>query len=392
MTKEKLPIIKDKLGDELSSIFCKLHQNPELSNEEFETTRILKEALVKAGVTVLDLPLKTGLVAEVKGKEDGPVVAIRSDIDALPIYEETSLSYKSVVNGKMHACGHDFHATSILGAAYLLKSRESELAGTVKILFQPAEETAHGAEQVINTGVLSDVQAIFGLHTSSDLPVGTIGTNVGPLTAAVDRFEVTVIGIGAHAAEPERGIDPIVVAANIVTSLQTIISRNISAFDQALISITHIESGKTWNVIPKSAYLEGTVRTLNPETRKLIEKRIKEVIHGIAQSFGAEVEVKWHAGPPATNNTEEWTKISMEVASEIGYVVEKRQTGLGGEDFAYYQEEIPGTFIYIGTGKSYSHHHPKFQVDKSALKGTSEYFAKLAERALLELDKEKSES
>lgn len=388
MEEKNIATVVNELDKELRRVFCKLHENPELSNEEFETTKTLKDLLKRVGINILDLPLKTGLVAEVKGKEDGPVVAIRCDIDALPIDEETNLDYKSKSNGKMHACGHDFHTTSILGAAYLLKEREANLTGTVKILFQPAEETGHGAEQIIGTGVLSDVQAIFGLHTNSDLPVGSIGTKIGPLTAAVDRFEINILGVGAHAAEPDRGIDPIVIAANVVTSLQTIISRNIKAFDQALISITHIESGKTWNVIPKSAYLEGTVRTLNPETRKFIERRIKEVTEGISKSFGAEIEIVWHPGPPATNNTKEWTNISSDVGSQLGFDVIKLNTGLGGEDFAYYQENIPGTFIYIGTGKSYSHHHPKFQVDQEALFGASSYFATLAERALIELSKD----
>lgn len=385
MEEKNVTTVVNDLENNLRTVFCKLHENPELSNEEFETTKTLKALLKKVGINVLDLPLKTGLVAEIKGKEDGPVVAIRCDIDALPIDEETSLDYKSKSSGKMHACGHDFHSTSILGAAYLLKERESTLKGTVKILFQPAEESGHGAEQVIKTGALEDVQAIFGLHSNSDLPVRSIGTRVGALTAAVDRFEINVLGIGVHAAEPDRGIDPIVVGANIVTSLQTIISRNINAFDQGLISITHIEGGKTWNVIPKSTYIEGTVRTLKLETRKFIERRIKEIVHGIGQAFGAEIEMVWHPGPPPTNNTEEWTKFSMDVGNELGFQVEELPTGLGGEDFAYYQQTIPGTFIYIGTGRSYPLHHPKFQIDTKALMGTSSYFAALAERALIKL-------
>lgn len=388
MEDKKILKVVDNLEDELKKVFCKLHENPELSNEEFETTKMLKSLLKDVDIKVLDLPLKTGAVVEIKGKENGPVVAIRCDIDGLPIDEETQLNYKSKNNGKMHACGHDFHTTSILGAAYLLKEREEELKGTVKILFQPAEETGHGAEQIIKTGVLDDVQAIFGLHTTSNLPVGQIATAVGPLTSAVDRFEINITGVGAHAAEPDKGIDPIVVAANIITSLQTIISRNINPFDQALISVTHIESGKTWNVIPKSAYLEGTVRTLNLKTRKFIEKRIADVVDGAAKTFGAEVEFKWHQGPPATNNDERWVEVATDVGNEEGLEVKIISPGLGGEDFAYYQENILGAFIYVGTGKSYPHHHPKFQIDQDALKGSASYFAALAERALLILSNE----
>lgn len=384
MNKILLSIIEN-LNDELIGTYRKLHENPELPNEEFETTKSIMKLLKKADIEVLDLPLETGLVAQIKGNPNGPVVAIRCDIDALPIQEETSLPYKSKVNGKMHACGHDFHVAAILGAAYLVKRQQGSLIGTVKFIFQPGEESADGAKKILATGVLDDVAAIFGIHNVSDAEVGVMGIKTGAMTAAVDRFEIKITGVGSHAAKPERGVDPIIIASNIVTALQTIVSRNIGATEKALLSVTHIEGGNTWNVIPESAYIEGTVRTLNENIRGLIARRMKEIITGIALSFGGSAELIWHEGSPATNNTEEWVEFSTKLGVRAGYNVKKISMGLEGEDFAYYQRKIPGAFIVVGTGLSYAHHHPQYQIDESAILNCAKYFAKLAEGGLKEL-------
>ena len=384
MNKILLSVIEN-LNEELIGTYRKLHENPELPNEEFETTKLVKKLLKKVDIEVLDLPLETGLVAQVKGNPNGPVVAIRCDIDALPIQEETSLPYKSKINGRMHACGHDFHMAAILGAAYLVKRQQSSLIGTVKFIFQPGEESADGAKKIIATGVLDDVDAIFGVHNVSDAEVGVMGIKTGAMTAAVDRFEIKITGVGSHAAKPERGIDPIIIATNIVTALQTIVSRNIGATEKALLSVTHIEGGNTWNVIPESAYIEGTVRTLNEDIRQLISRRMKEIATGIALSFGGSAEVIWHAGSPATNNTEDWVEFSTKLGIRAGFNVKKISMGLEGEDFAYYQKKIPGAFIIVGTGKSYAHHHPQYQVDENAILNCAKYFAKLAEGGLKEL-------
>jgi amidohydrolase len=295
------------------------------------------------------------------------------------------LPYKSKVKGRMHACGHDFHVAAILGAAYLVKRQQGSLIGTVKFIFQPGEESADGAKKILETGVLDDVDAIFGVHNVSDAEVGVMGIKTGAMTAAVDRFEVKITGVGSHAAKPERGIDPIIIATNIVTALQTIVSRNIGATEKALLSVTHIEGGNTWNVIPESAYIEGTVRTLNEDIRELIERRMKEIVTGIALSFGGNAEVIWHAGSPATNNTEEWVEFSTKLGVRAGYKVKKISMGLEGEDFAYYQKKMPGAFIIVGTGLSYAHHHPQYKVDENAILNCAKYFAKLAEGSLKEL-------
>lgn len=385
MVNKKLLSIIETLNDELIGVYRKLHQYPELPNEEFETTKMIKQLLAEVEIEVLNLPLKTGLVAEVKGNPNGPVVAIRCDIDALPILEETNLSYKSKIDGKMHACGHDFHTAAILGAAYLVKKYQPSLIGTVRFIFQPAEEIGEGAKKIIDTGVLDDVDVIFGLHNVPDAEVGIMGIKSGPVTAAVDRFEIKITGVGSHAARPEKGVDPIIIASNIVTSLQTIVSRNVSPAENALLSVTHIQGGNTWNVIPESAYLQGTVRTLDEKVRELIPRRMNEIINGIAQSYGGSAELIWHSGSPATNNTEEWAEYSANLGKKVGYTVKSISMGLEGEDFAYYQKKVPGAFIIIGTGLSYAHHHPEYKVDENAILQCAKYFAQLAEGALKEL-------
>ncbi|WP_294185329.1 amidohydrolase [uncultured Clostridium sp.] len=371
----------------LKQIFEYFHQRPELSYEEYNTTSKLAELLRNIGVDILDLPLKTGVVGEIKGEKGKPIIAIRSDIDALPIDEETNLIYKSKNPGRMHACGHDFHMTSILGAAYLLKKDQSKLNGTVRILFQPAEESSHGAEEILKTDALDGVEAVFGLHSAPDLDVGVLGTNVGPLTAAVDRFEIEVIGRGTHAAHPEIGIDPIIIVSNIITALQTIISRNLCPSNSAVLSVTHVESGHTWNVIPERAYIEGTVRTLDEQDRILVPKKMRKISQEIAASYGGKINFIWHEGPPATNNDKKLTEMAIKMAQNIGYKVRIIQPKLGGEDFAYYQEKLPGAFVNIGVGKGESLHSPKFKIDESALLKSSLYFKNLAEKALITIDK-----
>lgn len=382
MINTNLLTILENLEEELIGLFHEFHRHPELSNEEFETTKKIKELLGQVDIEVLDLPLKTGLVAQVKGNPNGPVVAIRCDIDALPIIEETSLSYKSLSNGKMHACGHDFHTAVVLGAAYLVKKYQGSLIGTVKFIFQPGEESGDGAQKILATGVLDDVDAIFGIHNVSDYEVGVMGLKEGAMTAAVDRFEIKITGVGSHAAKPEKSVDPIIISTNIINALQTIVSRNISPTDKALLSVTHVESGNTWNVIPETAYIEGTVRTLDEHTRELIPERMKALVEGIAKSYGGNAELIWHSGSPATKNDEEWTNFASKLGRIMGYDVKRITMGLEGEDFAYYQKEIPGVFIVVGTGISEAHHHPEYTVDEKAIIKCSRYFSRLAECAL----------
>ncbi len=377
-------IMKD-LQEHLENEFKWFHSHPELSYQEYETTKRLKELLTHHGIEVLDLPLETGLVAIIRGKKEGSTIALRSDIDALPVNEETDLEWKSLHEGKMHACGHDFHLTTIYGVALLLNEKKDQLAGNVKLIFQPAEESSLGALKIIETGVLDDVDAIFGLHSSSEFEVGTIGIKSGAVSAAVDRFEIKLRGFGTHAAHPQAGKDPIVAIGALIQSLQTIVSRNIDPFTSGLLSITHVEAGNTWNVIPETGLIEGTVRTLLKEDRILFEKRIKEITKGIALAYDVEAYVNWIAGPPATLNDQYWSDFAYNVAKKEHIPVETPESTLGGEDFAFYLEKIKGTFIKIGTGKTYPNHHPKFKVDPQALSKAATYLSQLAVAVLNQL-------
>ncbi|WP_224554500.1 M20 peptidase aminoacylase family protein [Pectobacterium versatile] len=362
-----------------------LHRHPELSNQEFETTKKIRAVLEKEGIRILDLPLKTGLVAEVGGLQEGPLVVVRSDIDALPIEEESGVEFTSLNKGVMHACGHDFHSSAALGAAILLKKIEQELKGTVRILFQAAEETGLGAPEVIAVGALDNAVAIFGIHNDPTLPVGVIGGKDGALTAGVDRFEIKIAAKGCHAAKPHEGNDPIIILGQLISAVQTIISRTVSSDNNAVVSITQVHSGSTWNVIPDTAYVEGTVRTFNQAARDLIEQRFRQIVAGIASTFGAEIEFLWHAGPPSVINTPEWVEFALNVASDEGFEARRVEASPIGEDFAFYQQKLPGTFMMVGSGGPYALHHPKFRVDDSALFPTAHYLYQVAKQSLEQL-------
>lgn len=366
-----------KLQEILEKEFKWFHKHPELSLEEYETTVRIKEILKRENIEILDIPLKTGVVAVIRGKEDGPVVAIRGDIDALPIQEETDLDYKSEIDGKMHACGHDYHLTSIIGTALLLRDNADKIKGTIKLIFQPAEEVFAGALQVIESGVLDDVDLIFGIHCTIDFPVGTIGIREGSVSAAVDRFKIELKGFGTHAAHPELGKDPIIAGSSLVNSLQTIVSRNINPFSVGLVSITHFSAGNTWNVIPEKAFIEGTVRTLDREQRSFIKERIFDMTNYISKAYQINSQIEWITGPPAANNDKKWSDFAKEVALNRKLVVKSSSNTLGGEDFAFYQEKIKGVFIHIGTDDSYPNHHPKFKINPEALSLTSEFLSDL---------------
>ena len=360
------------------------HQYPELSNEEFQTTEKLRGVLQQHQIKILDLPLKTGLVAEIEGAQAGKTVILRSDIDALPITEESGVEYSSKKQGVMHACGHDFHMTAALGAAILLKQHQAQLKGTVRILFQAAEETGLGALDMIKTGVLDNADIIFGIHNDPTLPVGELGTKANALTAGVDRFEIKISAKGAHAARPHDGNDPIIILSYLINMIQSIISRNVASNENAVVSITQVHSGNTWNVIPDSAYLEGTVRTFNQNTRELIEKRFREIIQGIKYTFNAEVELVWHAGPPSVVNAPEWIDFTLKVAEQYGFNAKLVEASPIGEDFAFYQQRLCGVFIMIGSGGPYALHHPKFRVSDSVLYPTANYLYRLAKTYLEE--------
>ncbi|MGP7816714.1 M20 peptidase aminoacylase family protein [Niallia sp. 01092] len=374
--------VEATLQQKLIAYRRELHENPELSFQEVETTNRIKKWLSEADITILDYSLEVGVIAEIKGDLPGPTIAIRADIDALPIKEETKVDFVSKKDGVMHACGHDFHTSSIIGAAILLKEKKAELRGAVRFIFQPAEEIAQGAKVIGESGALEGVQAIFGMHNKPDLPVGTIGVKEGPLMASVDRFELDVIGVGGHAGIPNNSIDPIVVGGQIVSSLQSIVSRSLSPFHNAVISVTRFQSGNTWNVIPEKAEMEGTVRTFQDEARKEIPKLMKRTAEGIAAGFGATIDFRWNEYLPVVNNSSKYTKVVQDAAEDLGYKVVDAVQSPGGEDFAFYQESIPGHFVWVGVDGPKEWHHPEYSLNEDALIVAANYFSHLAVKVL----------
>lgn len=359
-----------------------LHAHPELSGEEFATTLAIRDWLANEGIRIAEYSLATGIVAEIGGYRSGPIVALRADIDALPIQEETGLPFASKAPGVMHACGHDVHSAILLGAAILLKQREQELPGTVRLLFQPAEEKAKGASQVIASGALEGVKAVFGLHNKPELPVGTIGIKAGPIMAAADGFLVEVSGRGSHAAVPEAGIDPIVASAHIITALQSIVSRNVGALESAVVSVTRLNAGTAWNVIADKAVFDGTLRTFDERVRNTAKQRFEEIVTGVATALGAEAKVKWLQGPPAVVNDRQWAERASHVAESLAYRVIEPAPSPAGEDFAFYLKEAPGAFFFLGTSGPQEWHHPAFDADERAIQVGAKFLAALAADAL----------
>ncbi|EST54639.1 hydrolase [Brevibacillus panacihumi W25] len=372
----------EELANRLVEYRRHLHQYPELSGEERKTTAKLLEWLSEAGIQTVDYGLATGVIAEIGKGNSGPIIALRADIDALPIQEETGFPYASRNQGKMHACGHDFHTAALLGAAILLKNKESELQGKVRLIFQPTEEKAVGALQVIESGALEGVKAILGLHNKPDLPVGAIGIKEGPLMAAADGFVLEVKGQGTHAAVPEVGVDPIVAASQIVTSLQSIVSRNLSSLQQAVVSVTRFHSGTSWNVIPENAVLDGTIRTFEENARATVRERFAQIVEGVAAAYQVKTQLRWIQGPPAVRNDNRLAELARETTAALGLTAVEPAQSLAGEDFAYYQQKVPGLFLFVGTSGSREWHHPAFDLDERALPITAEFLAELAELAL----------
>lgn len=364
------------------------HRHPELSYEEVETTAKIRELLTEAGIEIVPYPLATGLVAVVHGEREpenntGRTIALRCDIDALPIVEEAEIPYASESRGKMHACGHDLHITAGIGAAILLQEHREQLCGTVKFIFQPGEEAARGALKILETDAMDDVERIWGFHADPTNEVGVIGIREGYVTAAVDRFMIRVQGIGCHGAHPDDGIDPIPVAAAIIQGLHTIVGRNINAFHPALLSVTRVQAGTTWNVIPALAELEGTVRTMQKEDRVLYERRVRETVNGIATAYGAKAEIIWIDSAPATYNDGRMALLCEKVAQSQGMKTVPEEESLGGDDFSYYMEEetmgrqIPGCYLKIGTGVGHPIHHPGFCVDERVILPAAKYLAEV---------------
>jgi amidohydrolase len=375
--------IRDDVDEILPGVIADrrhLHEHPELSFHEVETARFVAERLEALGVEDIRTNINTtGVTGIIRGRADGPdrCVLVRADMDALPIHEENDVEYRSTVDGVMHACGHDAHTSILLGLARLLVDRRDAFSGTVKVLFQPGEEVnPGGAKGMIEAGVLEDprVDAVFGLHMSQGDPVGTISVGPGPQSAAVDDYEIIIRGKGGHAAEPNESVDPIVIGAQVVVALQTIVSRNVDPMDAAVLSICVFQSGEAFNVIPDTARLGGTIRFFNKDLREILTRRIEEVVSGVASAMGGSGEVIWDYGYPPLVNDPAMADLVREAATTIvgeGNVL-AGVPKMGAEDFSYFLEHRPGAFFNVGSknedrGLVWGHHHPRFDIDEESL-------------------------
>ena len=364
------------ISDWIVKIRRELHEHPELMYEEFRTSELIRRELDKLDIQYIHPIAETGVLASI-GNGNGPCVALRADMDALPIHEETNVPFKSKIDGKMHACGHDCHVSMLLGAAKLLKDKESEINGTIKLLFQPAEEGGAGGKLMREEGALEnpEVERIFGLHVWPQMPSGQIGSREGTFLAATSSLSLTVKGVGGHAAVPQLTKDPVLTSARIITNLQSIISRELDPLESGVVSITVINGGNASNVIPSEVKVKGTLRSLTMDGLKELQKRVKEIAEGIAQTHGCEATVEYVGNdyPPTVNDSEMWKfakNIGIELLGDDN--VSDLDAVMGGEDFAYYTEKVKGCFVVLGMNNpdidaTYSVHHPMFKADEDAL-------------------------
>ncbi|MET3729570.1 amidohydrolase [Fictibacillus halophilus] len=361
--------------NEMVAIRRHLHQNPELSFEEVETPAFIASYHEKLGLDVRTGVGGRGVVATLKGGKPGKTVALRADFDALPIQEENESSYKSKVPGVMHACGHDGHTASLLVLAKVLTELKDEVEGTIVFIHQHAEELAPGgAIAMIEDGCLDGVDVIYGTHLWATMPTGTIGYRTGPVMAAADSFTIKVQGKGGHGAQPHKTKDSIVIGAQLVSNLQQIVSRRVNPLDAAVVSVGAFEAKNAFNVIADTAKLTGTVRTFKEEVRIAIEQEIDRIAKGTCLASDASYEYVFKRGYPAVVNHKEDTEFVVDVARKVPGVVELEEIEpqMGGEDYAYYLERVPGTFFFTGAldeawEEVYPHHHPKFKINEDAL-------------------------
>jgi amidohydrolase len=359
------------------------HENPEPALKEFKTAQRVDQVLRGFGIETKILAGGVGVRGRLKGERPGKTIALRADIDALPMPEETDLPYKSKIPGLMHACGHDAHTAMLLGAAQILAARKTEIPGDVVFIFQPAEETGEGAKKMVAEGALDQVDGIFGIHVSAIFPAGTVNYKPGPLMAAGDFFDVKVSGKGGHGGAPHLAVDPITMAAQAIAAIQNVVSREIDPLESAVVSICKIQAGGAYNIIPDFATFGGTLRSHNPELRDYLPKRVEEILKGVVAAMRGSYEFTLHKRFPVTANDEAMTSFVVKIAQKLmgpGQVVQMKPL-MGSEDFSYYLEKVPGTFVFLGTkneskGIIYPHHHPKFDIDEEALpKGAALYVA-----------------
>ena len=372
----RLKDLTTNIAPRLVEIRRHLHAHPELSGQEYQTAAFVAGVLSANGLHVEEGIGRTGVIGELQGTQPSDrILAIRTDMDALPIQERTSLEYASRIEGVMHACGHDIHTTVGLGTAMVLSQIAPELGGKVRFLFQPAEEIAQGANWMVQDGVMNNVAAILGLHVFPSIPAGSVGIRYGALTAAADNLEIIIIGESGHGARPHEAIDAIWIAAQVITSLQQAISRTQNPLRPVVLSIGQINGGRAPNVIADKVQLLGTVRSLHPETRDKLPQWIENIVANVCNSFNAKYQVNYHQGVPSVQNDNALTQLLQSSAEEAwsnDRVQILPEPSLGAEDFSVYLEHAPGSMFRLGVGyeeRMINHplHHPQFEVDESAI-------------------------
>ena len=378
--------IEENFGEKIIALRRDIHREPELGFDTGKTAEKVLAALEGLPLDVETGVAENGIVATLEGEGDGPTVALRADMDALPILEDTGLPFASETEGKMHACGHDGHTSMLVGAAHALSGRRDQLDGKVKFIFQPAEEGGGGGKVMVDEGVADGVSSIFALHLWPGLPFGKIATKAGPIMAAADAFEMEVKATGSHGAMPHLGSDAISIAAQIVTALQTIVSREVDPVEPAVLTVGEIGAGTAFNVIPDKAHLGGTVRTLNADLREEMPRRMEELARGIAKGMRGDVDLDYTFSYPVTVNHEAVANLALDVAEDLfggESVLELSSPSMGAEDFSYFLESLPGAFIWLGIGEDASGlHTPRFAFDETILPRGSALLSALAIAAI----------
>ncbi|WP_102349034.1 amidohydrolase [Bacillus sp. Marseille-P3661] len=385
MIYEKIKGAIQDYREELIEIRRKLHSEPELSWEEIQTTAYVCEYLETLGINYRKTE-PTGVIAEIQGGKQGKTVALRADMDALSVEElNDDLSYASKIAGKMHACGHDAHTSMLLIAAKALNDIKEELPGNVRLIFQPAEEVATGAKEMVKQGAVEGVDHVFGMHIWSQMPTHKVSCNPGPSFASADIFKVTFKGRGGHGAMPQDCIDTAVVASSFVMNVQSVVSRTIDPQKPAVLTVGKMVVGTRFNVIAENAHIEGTVRCFDPETRDHIERQLQVYAENVANTYGASAEVEYIRGTQAVVNDEYSARLVQKVAlAAFGEdVLYHEKPTMGGEDFSFYLDEVPGSFALVGAGNpekdtEWAHHHGKFNIDEEALATGAELYAQFA--------------
>jgi amidohydrolase len=380
--------VREGFGERIVALRRDIHREPELGFGTKKTAEKVLSALEGLPLDVQTGVAENGIVATLRGAGDGPTVGLRADMDALPIHEETGLPFASKLEGKMHACGHDGHTSMLVGAAHALSGMRERFNGTVKFFFQPAEEGGGGGKVMVEAGVADDVAAVFALHLWPGFPLGTAATKAGPIMAAADAFEMTIRGSGGHGAFPHLTADAITMAAQIVTALQTVVSREVDPVEPAVVTVGEIGAGSAFNIIPEKARLGGTVRTLNEDLRRMMPERIERIARSVAQGMRGDAELDYEFSYPVTMNEEGAARTALGVIRGLfgeEHTLELANPSMGAEDFAFFLEKIPGAFIWLGVGEEVSFlHTPTFAFDEEILPQGSALLTALALESLSE--------